>query len=100
MSIFPKKKIDVGNLVIGISKHGWDTKGPAELVRYFDNPSLVLEIIEDKALVYIEHQGPVWYNLGKLERVYVTEEFIDVDSRGLATDKLNRSDQSRNEDDH
>ena len=75
MSIFPKKQIQVGDLVIGTSKYGWDGVGAATLERYFIEPSLVLEIKEQQALVYFEQQGPVWYDITKLERVYVSEEF-------------------------
>ena len=99
MSIFPKKKINPGDLVIGVSKYGYDNKSAPMLERYFDEPSLVLEIQGEEALVYFEQQGPEWYNLIKLERVYVTEEFTSVDRRDLATDKLNNSNQSRNQDD-
>ena len=99
MSIFQKKKISVGDLVIGVKKYGWDGVGAAELRRYFDEPSLVLEIKEDEALVFFEQQGPVWYNLTKLERVYVTEEFDNVDRRGMAAVEFNYSDQSGNKDD-
>jgi hypothetical protein len=85
--------------VIGVKKYGWNKTRSALLERYFDEPSMVLEIKDDKALVFFEQEGPTWYNLTKLERVYVTEEFTDNDRRDLASDKLYRSDQSRNEDD-
>ena len=75
MSIFPKKQIQVGDLVIGVNKYGWDGKGAATLKRYFTEPSLVLEIKEQQALVYFEQSGPEWYDITKLERVYVSEEF-------------------------
>lgn len=99
MSIFPKKKINVGDLVIGIKKYGWDSKIPTDLKRDFEEPSMVLEIKEDSALVFFEQHGPRWYNLSNLERVYVTEEFTSIDGQDLATDKLNNSHQSRNQDD-
>jgi len=67
--------------------------------RYFIEPSMVLEIKDNQALVYFEQSGPEWYNLTKLERVYVTEEFTDDDRRGLAPAEFNNSDQSWNEDD-
>ena len=75
MSIFPKKKIQVGDLVIGVNKYGWDGKGAATLQRYFVEPSLVLEIKEQQALVYFEQTGPEWYDITKLERVYVKDEY-------------------------
>ena len=75
MSIFPKKQIQPGDLVIGVNKYGWDGKGAATLERFFTEPSLVLEIKDSKALVYFEQSGPAWYDMTKLERVYVSEEF-------------------------
>ena len=75
MSIFQKMKIKTGDLVIGVKKYGWDGKGAAMLARHFDEPALVLEIKDDEALVFFEQQGPVWYNLSKLERCYVTDEY-------------------------
>lgn len=75
MSIFPKKPIKVGDVVIGVSRYGWDGKGAAFLERYFTEPSLVLEINGQQALVYFEQGGPEWYDITKLERVYVTEEY-------------------------
>ncbi|MEC7689158.1 MAG: hypothetical protein VX514_08905 [Candidatus Thermoplasmatota archaeon] len=75
MSIFRKQPIRVGDLVIGVKKYGWNNKGAAMLRRYFDRPSLVLEIKADEALVFDEQQGPIWYNLTKLERCYAKEEF-------------------------
>ncbi len=83
MSIFPKKKIKVGDLVIGVNRYGWDGKGAATLQRYFTEPSIVLEIQDQQALVYFEQSGPEWYDITKLERVYVKEEYIE---RGLAKD--------------
>ena len=77
MSIFPKKQIQVGDLVIGVQKYGWDGKGAAMLQRFFTEPSLVLEINETQALVYFEQTGPQWYDITKLERVYVREEYTD-----------------------
>ena len=76
MSIFPKKTIKVGDIVIGVCKYGWDGKGAARLDRYFTTPSLVLEIKDQQALVYFEQKGPQWYDITKLERVYVTEEYL------------------------
>tara|TARA_X000000950_G_C13755538_1_gene594556 strand:- start:87 stop:341 length:255 start_codon:yes stop_codon:yes gene_type:complete len=75
MSIFPKKPIKVGDIVIGVHKYGWDGKGAAALARFFTEPSLVLEIKGQQALVYFEKTGPKWFDITKLERVYVTEEF-------------------------
>jgi len=75
MSIFPKKQIQVGDLVIGTNRYGWDGKGAATLKRYFTDPSIVLEIKDQQALVYFEQTGPKWYDITKLERVYVTEEY-------------------------
>jgi len=75
MSIFPKKTIQVGDLVIGAKKYGWDGVSAAVLNRYFTEPSLVLEIKEQQALVYFEQSGPEWYDITKLERVYVREEY-------------------------
>ncbi len=75
MSIFPKKQIKVGDMVIGVNKYGWDGKGAATLRRFFTEPSLVLEIKEQQALVYFEQTGPKWYDITKLERVYVAEEY-------------------------
>lgn len=83
MSIFPKKKIQVGDLVIGVNRYGWDGKGAATFQRYFTEPSIVLEIQDQQALVYFEQSGPEWYDITKLERVYVKEEYIE---RGLAKD--------------
>jgi len=74
MSIFPKKKISVGDLVIGASRYGWkEGVGAAMLKRYFTEPSLVIEIKENEALVFFEQTGPEWYDITKLERVYVSE---------------------------
>jgi len=75
MSIFPKKPISVGDIVIGVSKQGWNSKGAALLERYFTTPSLVLEIKEQQALVYFEQKGPQWYDITKLERVHIAEEY-------------------------
>ena len=95
MSIFPKKTIKAGDIVIGVNKYGWDGMGAATLDRYFTEPSLVIEIKEQQALVYFEQSGPKWYDITKLERVYVTEEFQSA--RELAKDQLNSTDQSRDE---
>ena len=99
MSIFRQKKIDVGDLVIGKNKYGWDNKGAASLQRYFPEPSLVLQIEGKKALVYLEQFGPRWYDISMLERVYVTEEFEHINQRTVASTKFNYSDQPRDEDD-
>ena len=96
MSIFRKIPISPGDLVIGINKHGWDSKGVATSERYFEEPAIVLEIRDQNALVFVEHSDPQWYNLNNLQRVYITDEF---DGRRLAPNKLNYSDQSGNEDD-
>ena len=96
MSIFQKKEIRVGDLVIGLNKYGWDNKGAASLHRYFSDPVMVLEIKSGQALLYFEQQGPQWYDINKLERVYVTEEFTDKDAvqdtfyqqRGFTNNKL------------
>lgn len=75
MSIFPKKPIQAGDVVIGVNKYGWNKWGAAVIERYFTQPSLVLEVKDQQALVYFEQTGPTWYDITKLERVYVTEEF-------------------------
>ena len=75
MSIFPKKEIQIGDLVIGINKYGWNNHGAALIERYFTEPSIVLEIKESQALVYFEQTGPEWYDITKLERVYVKDEY-------------------------
>ena len=81
MSIFQKKQIRVGDLVIGVKKYGWNNNGAAMLQRYFTEPSLVLEIKEDSALVFFEQEGPTWYNLTKLERCYVKDEYERTDKQ-------------------
>ena len=100
MSIFQKQPIRVGDLVIGINKYGYNRIGGPQLTRYFDEPSIILEIKDNQALVFLEQTGPLWYDISKLERVYVTEEFTDEDRRTLASIEFNNSDQSRNEDDN
>ena len=75
MSIFPKKPIQAGDVVIGVNKYGWNNHGAAVLERYFTQPALVLEIKDQQALVYFEQTGPKWYDITKLEKVYVTEEY-------------------------
>ena len=75
MSIFPKKQIQVGDIVIGVNRYGWDGKGAATLSRYFTEPSIILEIKDQQALVYFEQTGPQWYDITKLERCYVKEEY-------------------------
>ncbi len=82
MSIYPKKPLKPGDLVIGVNKYGWNNHGAALLKRYFTEPSLVLEIKDQQALVYFEQSGQVWYDITKLERVYVSDEI----SRGMAQD--------------
>ena len=94
MNIFPKKPIQTGDVVIGVNKYGWTSKGAAVIERYFTEPSLVLEIKDQQALVYFEQGGPLWYDITKLEKVYVKEEF-DTDGK-LAKDQLDSSDQSGN----
>ena len=92
MSIFQKKQIRVGDLVIGVKKYGWNNNGAALLQRYFTEPSLVLEIKDDSALVFFEQQGPQWYNLTKLERCYVKDEYETTDQphsrRIMAEDRV------------
>jgi hypothetical protein len=95
MSIFQKIPISVGDLVIGTKKYGWDNTGAPTLERFFLEPVMVLEIKESQALLYFEQSGPRWYDITKLERVYVTEEFTDEDRRGLALIEFNNSNQSR-----
>ena len=95
MSIFPKKPIKAGDVVIGVNKYGWTSKGAAIIERYFTEPSLVLEIKDQQALVYFEQGGPAWYDITKLERVYVTEEFHT--NREVATDQFNSPDKPRDE---
>ena len=75
MSIFPKKPIRTGDLVIGVNKYGWNNQGAALLRRYFDTPAIVLEIKGEDALVFFEKEGPIWNNLTKLERCYVKDEY-------------------------
>lgn len=74
MSIFRKPSIKTGDLVIGKQRLAFGNTAIAP-VRYFDEPSLVLEIKGDKALVFLEQEGPLWYNLYELERCYVKEEY-------------------------
>ena len=83
MSIFPKKQIEVGDIVIGVYKYGWSKLGGVPLQRFFITPSIVLEIKESQALVFFEQTGPEWYDITKLERCYVKEEYKDT---GLAKD--------------
>jgi len=75
MSIFQQLKIKTGDLVIGKRRLSFGSNGTKGNIRYFDEPSLVLEIKDDQALVFFEQQGPVWYNISELERCYVREEF-------------------------
>lgn len=92
MSIFQKIQIKVGDLVIGVKKYGWNNNGAAMLQRYFTEPSLVLEIKDDSALVFFEQDGPVWYNLTKLERCYVKDEYettdLESDRRVMAESRV------------
>jgi phosphoribosylaminoimidazole (AIR) synthetase len=83
MSIFPKKPIEPGDMVIGTQRTGWNKNGIAFLERYFTIPVIVLEIKNQQALLYFEQSGPTWYDITKLEKVYVREEYTD---RGLARD--------------
>lgn len=89
MSIFRKNTIKAGDLVIGVKKDGKNSS------RSFDEPSIVLEIKELSALVYLEQEGPAWYNLSNIERVYVTEEYEEVDRRSMASIKFVNSDKPR-----
>ena len=73
MSIFRKMPIEVGDLVIGVHRHRHDPSGPVKLHRIFVEPSIVIEIKDDKALVYFEQFGPKWYNINTLEKVYVAQ---------------------------
>ena len=75
MSIFQQPKIKSGDLVIGKRRLSFGPSGANGSIRYFDEPSLVLEIKGDRALVFFEQEGPVWYNISELERCYVREEF-------------------------
>ena len=93
MSIFQKKPIRVGDLVIGKRRLSFGTDGSDGSIRHFDEPSLILEIKEDRALVFFEQEGPAWYNLTKLERCYVKDEFSETnnqqpDRRVVAEDRL------------
>lgn len=94
MSIFPKKAIQTGDVVIGVNKYGWTSNGAAVIERYFTEPSLVLEIKDQQALVYFEQGGPLWYDITKLEKVYVTDEFNK--GRELAESQFNSLDKSGN----
>ena len=101
MSIFQKIQIKVGDLVIGVKKYGWNNNGAAMLQRYFTEPSLVLEIKDDLALVFFEQEGPTWYNLSKLERCYVKDEFETAnkqpDRRIMAENRVDSDCSSRNQ---
>lgn len=74
MSIFRQLPISPGDLVIGCTRQGWNNKGVSDFKRYFTTPSIVLEIKEQQALVYFEQLGPIWYDITKLEKVYVKRE--------------------------
>ena len=103
MSIFPKKPIRTGDLVIGVKKYGWDGKGAALLRRYFDEPVIVLEIKDESALVFFEKEGPVWYDLTKLERCYVKDEYTEERTPFIkprfSTDRVDSTSQSVDETD-
>ena len=75
MSIFQQQKIKTGDLVIGKRRLSFGPNGSKGSIRYFDEPSLVLEIKGNRALVFFEQDGHVWYNISDLERCYVREEF-------------------------
>ena len=75
MSIFQQQKIKSGDLVIGKRRLSFGSNGSKGSIRHFEEPSLVLEIKGDRALVFFEQRGPVWYNISELERCYVREEF-------------------------
>lgn len=84
MSIFQQQKIKTGDLVIGKRKYASGQNGTSGgNIRYFNEPSLVLEIREDTALVFCEQEGPQWYNISQLEKCYVTDEYAN---RSLAKD--------------
>lgn len=95
MSIFPKKPIQAGDVVIGVNKYGWNKHGVAKLERYFSDPVIVLEVKGQQALLYFEQDGPKWYDITKVEVVYVSEEFSKPG--GVANDGVNSSDKPRNE---
>ena len=75
MSIFRQIQIKVGDLVIGKRRLSFGSNGSRGTDRYFSEPCLVLEVVEDRALVFFEQEGPVWYNISELERCYVKEEY-------------------------
>lgn len=83
MSIFQKPEIKTGDLVIGRRRLSFGSNASIGSVRYFNEPSLVLEIKKDQALVFLEQEGPAWYNLNELERCYVKDEYPN---RELAKD--------------
>tara|TARA_B100000424_G_scaffold250914_1_gene225937 strand:+ start:220 stop:528 length:309 start_codon:yes stop_codon:yes gene_type:complete len=99
MSIFQQPKIKVGDVVIGKRRLSFGTDGSNGAIRYFNNPSLILEIKDDMALVFFEQGAPAWYNLDMLERVYVKDEFENLDRR-MAPIAFDHSDQSRNKNDN
>ena len=66
-------------MVIGRRRLTFGANGEHGTIRYFDEPSLVLEIEKERALVFFEQEGPVWYNIEELERCYVREEFTNRD---------------------
>ena len=84
MSIFQKIQIKPGDLVIGVNRYGWDGAGAAMLKRYFTTPSIVLEVVESQALVFFEQSGPQWYDITKLERCYVKDEFSEATNKQLS----------------
>lgn len=71
-SIWQKPKIQVGDLVIGRPKYKWEGS-LQENNRSFVIPSMVVEINQESALVFIEKVGPTWYNIDDLEKVYAKE---------------------------
>ncbi len=83
MSIFRAPPIKTGDVVIGKRRLSFGKKASMGTIRYFDEPSLVLEIKGDRALVFFEQEGPMWYNLSELERCYVKDEYPD---RSVAED--------------
>ena len=94
MSIFPKKPIQPGDVVIGCNRHGWNQHGIAKFERYFSHPVIVLEIKDQQALLYFEQEGPTWYDITKVEKVYVSDEFAK--ERNMAKDQLDSVDKPGN----
>lgn len=94
MSIFPKKPIQPGDVVIGCNRHGWNEFGVAKFERYFTQPVIVLEVKDQQVLLYFEQEGPTWYDITKVEKVYVSEEFTK--ERTVASNQLDSPDKSGN----